>query len=544
MTVVKKESRTEVQEELLPVRIVKSSLVENVEGLLTNSNEEISFSPIPYSVTFKPSNWTGFQGKGSFVILDFGKELCGGIRIITRNCVNTTRWRVTFGESLTEACSAVGEQNATNDHSPRDFEVLTSNMSDLSYGATGFRFVRMELLDDTLVSIQQILAVSHLPYFESEAEIRTNDTRLNDIINTAVYTLKLCFQKGYIWDGIKRDRLVWGGDLHPEIVTSLYLFGDTENITNSLRLLRDSTAPDKWINDIPTYSAWWVINLCDYYSFTGNKDFFEEGREYALHVLQQLDNCISEDGKMTFKDAFGMDYFLDWPSNHHPDAVAGTAALLCWMARKFLAMEENDNCRSLLRKLAPYLEERTTLKNIRAFQILAGKTITEEDAELLQKDGAKGISTFMSYYDLTAMAQAGGKDMLEIVKTYYGGMLDHGATTFWEDFDIDWLENSSRIDEFPKEGQRDIHGDFGKYCYKQLRHSLCHGWSCGVLAFLIEYVFGIHITEGGRNLSVKPHLMGLSDVKVKLPLKDGEVVVTIHDDEVEVQAPEGVNVEL
>ena len=55
-----------------------------------------------------------------------------------------------------------------------------------------------------------------------------------------------------------------------------------------------------------------------------------------------------------------------------------------------------------------------------------------------------------------------------------------------EDFDMEWADNSCRIDEFPQKHQRDLHGDFGAYCYKGFRHSLCHGWSEGVLQFIKE----------------------------------------------------------
>ena len=58
------------------------------------------------------------------------------------------------------------------------------------------------------------------------------------------------------------------------------------------------------------------------------------------------------------------------------------------------------------------------------------------------------------------------------------------ATTFWEDFDLAWLDGSSRIDELPKEGERDLHGDYGKHCYLGFRHSFCHAWSTGILRFM------------------------------------------------------------
>lgn len=110
----------------------------------------------------------------------------------------------------------------------------------------------------------------------------------------------------------------------------------------------------------------------------------------------------------------------------------------------------------------------------------------KESYELLIEDGAKGMSTFMSYYILKAVSNHSFEVAIEMMKEYYGAMLEKGATTFWEDFDLDWANNSCRIDEFPKENQKDIHGDFGQYCYRGFRHSLCHGWSAGPVSFLLE----------------------------------------------------------
>jgi hypothetical protein len=94
------------------------------------------------------------------------------------------------------------------------------------------------------------------------------------------------------------------------------------------------------------------------------------------------------------------------------------------------------------------------------------------------------MSTFMSYYILSAVASFDKDAAVRMMKEYYGAMLDKGATTFWEDFDLAWMKGSSRIDEFPTAGERDIHGDFGAFCYKGFRHSLCHGWSAGVIEFI------------------------------------------------------------
>ena len=107
--------------------------------------------------------------------------------------------------------------------------------------------------------------------------------------------------------------------------------------------------------------------------------------------------------------------------------------------------------------------------------------------EVLQVGGPRGFSTFYGYYMLEAMAKAGNYEgAMDVIRNFWGAMLDMGATTFWEDFNVDWIENAAPIDALVPEGKKDIHGDFGAYCYKGFRHSFCHGWSAGVIRFIQE----------------------------------------------------------
>ena len=151
----------------------------------------------------------------------------------------------------------------------------------------------------------------------------------------------------------------------------------------------------------------------------------------------------------------------------------------------------------------------------------------ENNKEILIKDGAHGLSTFMSYPILTSVAKLQEERLaLRMMKEYYGGMLSVGATTFWEDFDVNWLKNASRIDELPSDEKVDIHGDYGLYCYKGYRHSFCHGWSAGPVAFLAEYVLGIRVMEaGGKKIMLCPELCDLDYAKGSYPTKYGIVSV-------------------
>ena len=508
------------KERIMPVSIKCTDLVNNVENLLVEKYACISFSMDSVAT---------FTKKGAYVVLDFGKEICGSIRFVTRHTdENLALFRITLGESLTEACSDIGQKNATNDHSPRDFTAAISNMSDLTFGFSGFRFARVELLTEGYVAIRNIFAINMLPVFEKEGYIKTSDEELNQIIETAIYTLKLNFQNGYIWDGIKRDRLVWSGDLNQEIISSVYLFGDNKNITNSLSFLRSETPTGEWINTFPTYSAWWVINLCDYFKLTGNNEFFQANKNYAKEILSKINRCISKEGRIEFQPNTGIEFFLDWPTNGTSDGFLGTAAMLIYAANTYLGMEENEDCREIICKLKSFLEVECDFKQTRAFQILAGRK-KDGDREFLENGGSKGYSTFMAYYILKADAMVNGHSMLEAIKEYFGAMLSRGATTFWEDFHIEWMVGSGRIDEFPKDGEKDIHGDYGAFCYKGFRHSLCHGWASGVLAFIYEYMLGLELINGGETFNVSPNPLGVKEIHAKIPTKSGWIEVDVID---------------
>ena len=135
-----------------------------------------------------------------------------------------------------------------------------------------------------------------------------------------------------------------------------------------------------------------------------------------------------------------------------------------------------------------------------------------------------------------------------MLNDYYGAMLDLGATSFWEDFDISWAENAGRIDRLPRKGKKDVHGDFGAFCYKGFRHSFCHGWSSGVVPFLMNVVAGIQILKPGcEEIKIEPKLGGLNHVKVEYPTPHGILKVEHlkNEDgsiETKVDAPQGVKI--
>ena len=149
---------------------------------------------------------------------------------------------------------------------------------------------------------------------------------------------------------------------------------------------------------------------------------------------------------------------------------------------------------------------------------------------------------------LQAQAKAGNyQGAIDVIRTYWGGMLDMGATTFWEDFNLEWIPGSAPIDELIPAGKKDIHGDFGNFCYSRLRHSLCHGWASGPTAWLSEHVLGVKVmTPGCRTLKIEPHLGDLEWVEGTFPTPKGDVRISHRKQNgkivTKVKAPKGVKI--
>ena len=75
---------------------------------------------------------------GSSIVLDFGREYCGGVRVLTYHADGKCRMRIRFGESLGEACAELREKGASNDHSLCDFETELMRYSDMQFGQTAY----------------------------------------------------------------------------------------------------------------------------------------------------------------------------------------------------------------------------------------------------------------------------------------------------------------------------------------------------------------------------------------------------------------------
>lgn len=522
-----------------PVRVMWTSdpdgeLVKNTDVLLKMGNSQSEMSRRNIFCSIKSTDTDT-----SSILLDYGKEIHGGLQLVMGGSSRRepSLVRIRFGESVGEANSQTYNSDwlmgfSTDDHAKRDIIMEIPRTGLIEIGNTGFRFVRIDLLQaNTTINLKEaraILRYRAIPYLGS---FNSSNPRMNNIWLTGAYTAHLNMQE-YLWDGIKRDRLVWLGDFHPELATITKVFGYNEVVPRSLDLACEQFPLPNWMNGMSSYSMWYLIIHYDWYMQNADLGFLKHHRDYIVGLIDQISSKISNDGTETLSKF----RFLDWPSSSNKEGVeSGYRALLVWAlkdAQKLCDIlgeqESKIKCISSIEKLGRKVMGHYDLKQAAALMTVAGILDPAKAChEVIAVDGAARFSTFYGLYMLDALALGGMHEKaLEIIDAYWGGMIDMGATTFWEDFNIDWMNNSARLDEFTPEGMNDIHGSFGAYCYPSYRHSLCHGWSSGVTAWLTENVLGIKVVEAGcKTLKIEPHLGDLEWVEGSFPTPQGVVKV-------------------
>lgn len=517
---------------LPPQKIVWSSQagVSGAENLFRAGDGQSTTASVPQCVM------RSSDGEQGSILLDFGREIQGGLQLVTGGVEGNRpiRVRVRLGESVSETMSDVGGPGgATNDHAMRDFIIELPWLGVCETGNSGFRFARIDLLDEDrnlpLKEVRAIFTYRDIPYLGS---FSSSDPRLDSIWMTGAYTVHLNMQE-YLWDGIKRDRLVWLGDMHPELRTINAVFGDNEVIRRSLDLARDETPLPGWMNGMCSYSLWWVLIHRDYYMYGGDREYLMQQKDYMSRLLTILEKTVGEDGRERLR---GGGRFLDWPTSQNTPAIdAGLHALMLMTmeAGAYMCAEMGDEtlsakCAAAAERMRGVVPDYTASKQSAALIAMAGIVPAgEADSKVLSVGGVKDFSTFYGYYMLQAKALAGNyAEAMDNISEYWGGMLDLGATSFWEDFDIEWKRNGARIDQIIPEGMVDVHAAYGGYCYVGLRHSLCHGWASGPTAWLSEHVLGIKIVEPGcRVVKIEPNLGDLGWAEGSFPTPYGVIKV-------------------
>lgn len=371
-----------------------------------------------------------------------------------------------------------------------------------------FRYMQLEVIDTSLkwqLVVDDVICESVSAVSEEDAEpYVSDDEMICKMDQVSRRTLQNCMQDVFE-DGPKRDRRLWLGDLRLQALANyetfknydlvkrcLYLFaGQTkDNGQVSACLFTEPTviADDTFLLD---YSMFFGATLADYYEASKDIDTLRDLSECAYRQMDIAKEYFNEHNVVVPKEGFWG--FIDWTEGL--DKQCGIQGVYIYCTKKVKKIAEILGDEKRVKQLEEEIQNKTQAawdylydkeKGLfvsgderqinyanQVWMILAGVTEKKQAGEILDRvielDPEKGmVSPYMNHHFVEALLICDKKQQaLDYMKYYWGGMIGHGADTFWE------LYNPKNPAESP----------YGS----SIVNSYCHAWSCTPTYLLRKY---------------------------------------------------------
>jgi len=467
------------------------------------------------------------------IMLDFGREVNGRLEIESDSDQGADI-DLQYGESEAEAMNEPYLGMTPVHVSPHA----------VAYGPkSAFRYALLRFDRGANVRFRSIqldgiyYPVNYRGFFES------SDQKLNRMWMVGAYTAHLCMQDD-VWDAPKRDRGRWMGDLDVSGRTIEDAFDDHFLMEETLDRLIGEAPITHHVDGIAGYSAFWITGEAEYYKHTGSRRHLESVHERLVQLLNYMSTEL--DDRKLYANVSKASPYVDWS----PELQADTPAAR--MATQFEFYAGFRDGIYLLRELGD-------TQNAAAFQKIADAMKGAAQKHLLDKSGSFGtrwqtnayavlsdivgpaqydaiwrnalssvghiryngliITPYYNYYVISAMAKMGHRaEALDWIRQYWGGMIDEGATSFWEGYDPSWYKG-------------DFHAALQADDSSGYQASLAHGWSTGVTPWLMEQVLGIQPRGPGfSEVDIRPDLLDLAWARGGEPTPRGMLKVEMRKD--------------
>src|SRR5690606_11442908 len=508
---------------------------------MDNPNEK----PSQFRLPTRPEHAVSKTAHDKGFLVDFGKNTFGFLTL--HKLQGEGNLATYYGESKEEALAT--ETCETLDL----LDVSTPSAQDSTLELSkAFRYVYIEPTGNVQfdeVSMQD----EYLPV-EDRGTFRSSDEELNNIWEVAKYTMELTSREFYI-DGIKRDRWIWSGDAYQSYAMNYYLGFDSETVKRTILALRGKEPTITHINTIMDYTFYWFLSIYDYYHYTGDKEFIESVYPRMQTLMEFCLNRRNKDGLM--EGLAGDWVFIDWAEGLSKQGeVSFEQLLLCRsletmalcadllnipedqsfyakeasdLKQKFFQFYWNDQKQAFVHSRidGKQTDEVTRYINIFAicYEYLSSDQKQGVKENVLLNDDVKKIMTpYKRYYELEALCALGEKDyVMNQIKSYWGGMLKLGATTFWEEYNPE----KKGAEHYTMYGR-----EFGK--------SLCHSWGASPIYLLGKYYLGVEPTAAGyETYTVEPYLASQEWMEGKVPTPEGEIDLFVSKKKIKVKSPIG-----
>lgn len=473
------------------------------------------------------------------LLVDFGKETFGYLQL--KNIKDSGEVRICYGESKEEAMSV---------DLCETFDVATiPSDSSKSYTLPCSRALRYaQIIMPEEMEIESAAFITESLPLEERGSFKCSNEKMNKIWDVAAYTLNLTSRE-FMLDGIKRDRWVWSGDASQSYLMNYYLFFDQEINRRTIIALRGQDPVETPINHILDYSFYWLTSIYEYYLYTGDKSLIEM---IYPKMLSMMEFCNTRLNKNNLVQGWSSDWvYLDWADI---DTQGELSAYQVLYARSLEAMSAcskimndpenaekyekmadqikdklfdlfwNDQLHAFVhnRKNGEPINKVTRYSNMFAilygyFNELQGK---EVGTHVLMNDSIQKITTpYMRFYELAALCEINEYEYVtNEILDYWGGMLDLGATTFWEQYN-------------PKETGTEHLAMYGR----PFGRSLCHAWGASPIYLLGKFYLGVSPTSAGyQTWCCEPHLGGLEWIEGSVPTPNGDIKIKMDTKEIKI----------
>ncbi|HTV81672.1 MAG TPA: alpha-L-rhamnosidase C-terminal domain-containing protein [Acidobacteriaceae bacterium] len=469
------------------------------------------------------------------ILLDFGREVTGRLELQS-DSDQPAEVTVQYGESEAEAFM--------QPYLGIDPVYLPPHGT--AYGPkSAFRYAIVRFTGGRLARFRSIRLDGIAYPVRYQGSFESSDPELNRMWTIGAYTAHLCMQDD-IWDAPKRDRGRWMGDLDVSGRTIADVFGDDFLMQDTLNRLMGSAPVERHVNGIPGYSAFWLSGEKEFYLHTGSMQQLESVHTRLVQLLEYMEKDLNDQD--LFSDNTHAWPFVDWsPDMNGYDAQTRMATQFeyysafrdgAWLLRvlhdaKNAARieQEADALRAAAQK---YMLDAQGSFGDRwqpnAYAVLSG-VASQDQYPGIWKNSLSDvghieynpyiITPYYNFYVVSAMAEMGHRQAaLNWIRQYWGGMVQEGATSFWEGYDPTWYKGSL------------FHESLQADNMSGLRVSLAHGWSSGVTPWLMAQVLGIQPTAGGfATVNIRPDLLGLKWARGTEPTPHGLLGVSIRDDD-------------
>lgn len=396
---------------------------------------------------------------------------------------------------------------------------------------------------------------------EDAGRFECSDERLNRIWQVARETQRNCMFDAFV-DCPWREQAMWWGDARVQSRVTLHAFGDLSLLERGIRLVARSQADDGSLHAhppsdlpghrLPDFMLTWVASLWDWHFHTGRTDLVRECLPVMHRLFKFFEAHESPQGLIGSFDGWWV--FLDWADLHRTDFSA-VLNLLYLQARRHAvglcrvagdeagALRHQSKADLLTSAVGRHFWDRDEKLWRDGFDSANGKSVEQvsQHANTLalllnlqpehrvriarecllkpaeaRKSKVVTASPFFYAYILEALIECGlREEAIGLIRDKWGQMLDRGATTFWELWEV-------------------------------TTQSRCHAWSSSPLYHLSEQVLGVMPVEPGwRRVRIAPVCGKLDFARGVVPAPPGVISVdweTAGDDQlaVRVELPPGV----